>query len=68
MEQAGRALSSLIRALRELNALLAEHVALAAEQEPPRDMDEFRAMLTRRIEEIVAATPETGGEAKPAET
>ena len=25
-------------------------------------------MLTRRIEEIVAATPGTGGEAKPAET
>jgi hypothetical protein len=67
MEQAGRALSALTRTLRELNALLSQHIARAAETEPPIDIDEFRNELARRIEAIVESTPDDG-EAKPEET
>ena len=68
MEQAGRALGALTRALRELNGLLGERRPpddgpagkSAADDEPdePRDMDEFRLELIRRMNAIVAARPE----------
>ena len=52
MEQAGRALGALMRTLRELNALLSQHNAQAANayDDLPEDMDAFREHLARRIE------------------
>lgn len=49
MEQAGRALGTLTRTLRELNALLAEQPARPQDDDMPEDMDEFRNELARRI-------------------
>jgi hypothetical protein len=67
MEQAGRALSSLTRTLRELNALLSQHRAddNAAD---PRDIDEFRQELARRLRGIIAARKQRIEEAKREET
>ena len=53
MEQAGRALGALMRTLRELNALLAQHNALAAEARGPMDIDAFREELARRIHALI---------------
>ena len=73
MEQAGRALGALTRALRELNSLLSERqpppVGDAAAGEPaddegPEDIVAFRLELARRMDAIVAArTQEAGGSA-----
>ena len=68
MEQAGRTLSSLTRTLRELNALLAEHKAETGDDEPPRDIDEFRQELARRLQGIIATRKQRIEEAKTAET
>ncbi|MCF8477753.1 MAG: hypothetical protein K9G60_12055, partial [Pseudolabrys sp.] len=72
MEQAGRALSSLTRTLRELNALLAQHQAhpwSTAGDEIPQDMDAFRAELARRLNAIIdAMAEEREEEAKAQET
>ncbi|MBS0532614.1 MAG: hypothetical protein JSR72_01020 [Proteobacteria bacterium] len=75
MEQAGRALSSLTRTLRELNALLAQHNAHAGTAhrcancaDMPEDMDAFREQLARRIRAFVASRQAEGGEAKAEET
>ena len=59
MEQASRALSSLIRALRELNALLSQYQAQArdaaerAESAKPHDMEALRHELSRRLMAII---------------
>ncbi len=70
MEQAGRALGALTRALRELNGLLDDRRPpeardgpagkAAADDEPdePRDIEEFRQELIRRMNAIVAARTE----------
>jgi hypothetical protein len=62
MEQAGRALSSLTRTLRELNGLLSEHNARPGGacncnryDDMPEDIDEFRHALARKIEAFFAA-------------
>ena len=57
MEQAGRALGALMRTLRELNALLSQHNAQAANayDDMPEDMDAFRENLARRIDAFVEA-------------
>ena len=57
MEQTARALGTLTRTLRELNALLAQHPApAAADDDPiPEDIDEFRFELARRIRAFIAA-------------
>ncbi|MCW5690789.1 MAG: hypothetical protein KIT48_00330 [Pseudolabrys sp.] len=75
MEQAGRALSSLTRTLRELNALLAQHNAQAGTAsrcvhcaDMPEDMDAFRYDLARRINAFVASRQAEAGEAKAEET
>ena len=68
MEQAGRALSSLTRALRELNGLLAQHKAAGEDDEGPRDIDAFRKELTRRLRGLVDAQKQREREAKPGET
>ena len=70
MEQAGRALSSLTRTLRELNTLLAQHNARAVDMRceycdmPPEDADAFREDLARRIDAFLTSreggTPEPG--------
>jgi hypothetical protein len=65
MEQAGRALSSLTRTLRELNTLLTEHQARApvgrrctCGDPVPDDIDEFRHRLALKIDALVAAHKE----------
>ncbi len=73
LEQAGRALSSLIRALRELNALHAEYLARAAndgtgDDAYPKDIDEFREHLARQINELVEARRRNAEQAKAEET
>jgi hypothetical protein len=74
LEQAGRALSSLTRTLRELNALLSEHAgragtAAADYDDMPEDIDAFRIELARRIDAFVASRSEDAGdEAKLEET
>ena len=57
MEQAGRALASLTRTLRELNALLTQHAVAAEEDDDdmPKDIDAFRFELARRINAWVDA-------------
>lgn len=60
MEQASRALGSLTRTLRQLNALLAEHKGRLDAAHPyaddmPEDLDEFRLELARQIEAFVAS-------------
>jgi len=55
MEQAARALGSLTRTLRELNALLSQRqAAVADDDEVPRDINEFRLAMARRIEAFIA--------------
>ena len=65
VEQAGRALSSLTRTLRELNALLAQHKTRLDAAEPyddmPEDIDAFRINLARRIEAFVASRTNPDG-------
>jgi hypothetical protein len=75
MEQAGRALSSLTRTLRELNALLSQHHArgetadgAADDDDMPEDIDAFRYELARRIDAFVASRTSDDGEAKREET
>ncbi len=68
MEQAGRALSSLTRTLRELSALLAQHKAATDDDEVPVDMDAFRKDLTRRLRGLVEEEKQREREAKPGET
>jgi hypothetical protein len=67
MEQAGRALSALTRTLRELNALLSQHRA-DDDAPDPRDIDEFRQELARRLRGIIAARRQRIEEAKRQET
>jgi hypothetical protein len=67
MEQAGRALSALTRTLRELNALLGQHKA-DDDAPDPRDIDEFRQELARRLKGIIAARKQRIEEAKREET
>ena len=57
MERAARALSSLTRTLRELNALLSLHQARGAghEDDGPEDIDAFRIELARKIDAFVAS-------------
>ena len=54
MEQTARALGVLMRTLRELNAL-AKQQPPADDDEPPRDIDELRFELARRIHALVDA-------------
>ncbi|MBI1201963.1 MAG: hypothetical protein GC182_05580 [Rhodopseudomonas sp.] len=70
MEHAGRALSSLTRALRELNGLLVQHQASVVEpgSEIPTDMIAFRMELARRLNVIVERMQQNDEEAKPEET
>jgi hypothetical protein len=76
MEQAARALASLTRTLRELNGLLGQCQAAANEPDPsrPRDLDELRTVLARRMHAFVeertrqrAATGSAPPEAAPEE-
>jgi hypothetical protein len=74
MEQAGRALSSLTRTLRELNTLLGEQQARTPAgricdcDDTPEDIDEFRRELARRIRAFVASrTGETEAGTAPQE-
>lgn len=55
MERSARALASLTRTLRELNVLLGQHRASAAEDNMPEDIDAFRLDLARRIDLFVAS-------------
>jgi len=51
MEQTGRALGTMTRTLRELNALLAQQPARPAlDDDMPEDIDAFRERLARKIE------------------
>jgi len=64
MEQTARALASLTRTLRELNGLLSQRQAAAADDvaahdDMPEDIDAFRLDLARRIDAFVASR--TGG-------
>ncbi len=73
-EQTARALGTLTRTLRELNALLSQHPARAAydDDDMPEDIDAFRIDLARRIDAFVKSrqdareAADAGGEA-PAE-
>ncbi len=81
MEQAGRALGALTRALRELNGLLSERRPPDAgdstadtpagkadddDKSSPQDLDAFRLELMRRMNAVIAArTDNTDGEALP---
>ena len=54
MERAARALSSLTRTLRELNSLLGQHQAPAADDDDmPEDIDAFRFALAQRIHAFI---------------
>ncbi len=55
MEQTARALGTLMRTLRELNALLREHPLRARNDDDPvpEDIDEFRLELARRIRAFI---------------
>jgi hypothetical protein len=55
MEQTARALASLTRTLRELNGLLSQRQAAAADDDMPEDIDAFRFELARRIDAFVAS-------------
>ncbi len=65
IEQTGRALGTLTRTLRELNALLKEHPENGRD-EAPIDIDAFRYELARRINEFVAAEKAVEAEADAA--
>jgi len=54
MERAARALASLTRTLRELKGLMGEQPQPADDDMPPRDLDEFRIALAKRIEAFIA--------------
>ena len=57
LERAARALAALTRTLRELNGLLDQHQPPAADaddDEPPKDIDEFRRVLAQRIHAFIA--------------
>jgi hypothetical protein len=57
LERAARALAALTRTLRELNGLLSQRQAPAADaddDEPPEDIDEFRRVLAQRIHAFIA--------------
>ena len=74
MERAARALAALTRTLRELNNLLSQRQAAAADavvpfDDMPEDIDAFRHALARRIEAFVAShTWEADGGAEPQRT
>ncbi len=54
MEQVARTLGALMRTLRELNTLLRDHPAHAANDDPvPKDPDEMRFELARRIRAFI---------------
>ena len=57
LEQTARALGTLTRTLRELNALLAQHQARSAydDDNMPEDIDAFRDELARKIDAFVAS-------------
>jgi hypothetical protein len=64
LENAARALGSLTRTLRELNALLAQHAP--PKDEGPQTLEEYRAQLIRKMDAIIAARPtERDGDALP---
>jgi hypothetical protein len=68
MEQAGRALASLTRTLRELNALLAQHAAAAQDDDDmPKDIDAFRFELARRIDAFVESRRGEAADGAPSE-
>ena len=67
MERAARALAALTRTLRELNALLGQHIV--PDDDGPATLDEFRQDLARKIDGIIAARRERSGDsAEPAGT
>jgi hypothetical protein len=55
MERAARALAALTRTLRELNALLGQHAL--PDEDDPKNLDEFRRDLARKIDQVIAARP-----------
>ena len=63
MEQTARALGALMRTLRELNALLAQHPP-PVDDPVPEDIDEFRWELARRIRGFIEAYRAERGEAE----
>jgi hypothetical protein len=67
MEQTARALGTLTRSLRELNALLSQHPlrGSAYDDDLPEDIDAFRDALARRIRAFVASRRGEAG-AEPA--
>jgi hypothetical protein len=72
MEQTARALGTMMRALRELNALLSQHPLGAAstddDDDMPEDIDAFRNELARRIDAFVASrSGEAAAETEPPE-
>jgi hypothetical protein len=58
LENAARALGSLTRTLRELNALLAQHAP--PKDEGPQTLEEYRTQLIRKMDAIIAARPAEG--------
>ena len=63
MEPAARALGALTRTLRELNALLAQRREWAdAEQTEYENLDQFRAELARKIDNMIASRPKPEGD------
>jgi hypothetical protein len=68
LERAARALAALTRTLRELNSLLRQQQAGAADDPyTPEDIDTFRRELTRKIEAIIASRddrPDDGADAQ----
>ena len=57
MEQTARALGTLTRTLRELNALLSQHAPRAVDDydDMPEDIDAFREQLAQKIEAFMEA-------------
>ena len=58
LERAARALAALTRTLRELNGLLSQHQASAADDKsdtPKEDIDAFRFRLARQIDALIAS-------------
>jgi hypothetical protein len=68
MERAARSLASLTRTLRELNTLLSQHQAPAADDDMPEDIDAFRIDLARRIDLFVASRTGDDTDAQTPET
>ena len=63
MEQTARALGTLTRTLRELNALLREQPLRAVDDDPvPKDVDEMRFELARRIHAFIESREAAKGE------